>query len=107
LAYLAGLESAETTEPVETTVGGIPALAIDVELAEGSTNNACGPPCVRLFNLPAQAGQFWAVMEGYRDRIWLVDVDGTTVAFVADATDNLFEDWVAQVELSIAGLTWG
>ena len=39
-------------------------------------------------------------------RIYVLEVEGVTIAIVAEAPDALFEEWLQVVEQSLASLTW-
>lgn len=104
---ITGQANLVTTEPEATEVGGAPGLSFDARtVANASEGQICdGATCVAITSIP---GQFeWYVMKGYPNRIWIVDVDGTTVLIAAEASEATFDAFVAEFEETLATIQWG
>ena len=104
-------EFVEAIEVGESTVGGLSARVLDLRLLPGDERgSACGRPCFVLLNRSVGAegsgGFGWALYGGSPNRAWLVDVNGTTVTFFAESSEDDFETWVAEVEAALAELVW-
>ena len=75
-----------TTEPVQTTIGGLPATRIDLEVPKGADLRSCfladfGRPGLQVwFSKPTQT--YFVLMPGYTASIYVVDVDGERQVFL-------------------------
>lgn len=75
-----------TTEPVQTTIGGLPATRIDLEVPKGADLRSClladfGPPGLQIwFSDPG--GKYFVLMPGYTASVYVVDVDGERQVFL-------------------------
>ena len=75
-----------TTEPVETTIGGLPATRVDLEVQERADLSSClladyGPPGLQIwFSDPAD--KYFVLMPGYTASVYVVDVDGERQVFL-------------------------
>jgi len=79
---------------VQVSVDGIPAVQLDVVVDSIPSNypTNCPVPCVPLFR--DSQGGWWALYEGYKARMTVLDVHGETVVFSiespVDETDEFF-----------------
>lgn len=94
------------TEPEAAEIDGAEGFRLDATVSDEAGTEGCFGQgrCVTLIE------QFpgWIVLEGLPNRIWVVDVAGTAVFIVAEASDeDAFGDFVAQVDEFLATLTWG
>ena len=75
-----------TTEPVQTTIGGLPATRIDLEVPKGADLRSCfladyGPPGLQVwFSEPTQ--KYFVLMPGDTASVYVVDVDGERQVFL-------------------------
>ncbi len=75
-----------TTEPVQTTIGGLPATRIDLEVPKGADLRSCfladfGPPGLQVwFSKPTQ--KYFVLMPGDTASVYVVDVDGERQVFL-------------------------
>ena len=75
-----------TTEPVQTTIGGLPATRIDLKVPKGADLRSCyladfGPPGLQVwFSKPTQ--KYFVLMPGYTASIYVVNVDGKRQVFL-------------------------
>ena len=74
------------TEPVQTTIGGLPATRVDLEVPEGADLSSClladfGPPGLQIwFSEPSE--KYFVLMPGYTASVYVVDVDGERQVFL-------------------------
>ena len=75
-----------TTEPVQTTIGGLPATRVDLEVPKGADLRSClladfGPPGLQVwFSKPTQ--KYFVLMPGDTASVYVVDVDGERQVFL-------------------------
>lgn len=93
---LAAQPGTVTTEPVETTIGGLPATHIDIEVPDGADLSAChladyGPPGLQLW-FSDRSDKYLVLMPGSTAGVNVIDVDGERQVFLtyrsADASDD-------------------
>jgi hypothetical protein len=109
LAKLQNDPNLAITEPMEAQLGSASGVMLDAELAEGATADPpCEEPCATLFEAAPtpDANYGWVLLEGFRDRIWLVDIGGETVAVFAEARTGVFGDFLVEVEAALDELVW-
>jgi hypothetical protein len=71
-----------TSEPVETTIGGLPATRIDLEIPEGADFTSCSlAPGLQIWFSDA-SDVYFVLMPGYTASIYVVDVDGERQVFL-------------------------
>ena len=76
-----------TASPVETVVGGLPAMRVDLVVPEGADLGAChladyGPPGLQIwFSKPT--GKFFVLSPDLHARVYVVDVEGRRQVFLA------------------------
>jgi hypothetical protein len=76
----------DTSEPVQTTIGGFPATRVDLEVPEGADLRSChladyGPPALQIwFSEPS--GKYFVLTPGYTASVYVVDVDGERQVFL-------------------------
>lgn len=99
-------EQLVASEPTEVDIGGETAYRVDLEVSDQASSARCfnDGRCYTLFQ---DASGFWPIEEGRPTALWLVDVDGETVAIATDSRENTFTDWVAEVEEVFGTLEWG
>lgn len=101
---LASAEGVTMTEPIETEVGGISALSVDVEISSENTADSCGFACLVLF------GYTWGAERnqgGTARRLLLLDVYSETVAIIANSSYPTFDEWWGgDVENLLEDLVW-
>jgi diacylglycerol O-acyltransferase / trehalose O-mycolyltransferase len=76
IAYLRTIPQLEIGEPVSTTVGGLPALQVDVSTTDGATG-CVGDSWVRMWK---ESGREASIQAGARSRLLLLAADGRTFA---------------------------
>ena len=74
------------TEPLETTIGGLPATRIDLEVPEGADLGSClladyGPPGLQIW-FSDSSDKYFVLMPGSTASIYVVDVDGERQVFL-------------------------
>ncbi|MFL6204227.1 MAG: hypothetical protein ACJ739_02670 [Acidimicrobiales bacterium] len=70
------------SEPVETTIGGLPATRVDLEIPEGADLTSCRlAPGLQIWFSEASDAYF-VLMPGYTASIYAVDVDGERQVFL-------------------------
>jgi len=71
-----------TSEPVETTIGGLPATRIDLKIPKGADLTSCSlSPGLQIW-YSAPSDKYYVLMPGYTARIYVVDVDGERQVFL-------------------------
>lgn len=64
-----------TSEPVELTIGGLPATRIDLEIRESTDLSSCNTPGLQIwFSEPSD--KYFVLLPGNTARVFVVDVDG-------------------------------
>ncbi len=108
---LNGSPHLETGEVEDTEVGGAAAQAINTSLLTGlnSQDTGCsggpsGTCLVAALDAPTSIGV--VIREGMAYRVWIVDVNGTNVAIVAESQAARSTEWIATVEKALQGLSW-
>ena len=82
------------TEVQDIELGGQPGVFVDVRLT--------GDP----FTLFRYETAEWEVSSGAADRVYLVEVDGTGIAILAEAPEDDFEAWTSVIDAALATLEW-
>ena len=96
------------TEPEPAEIGGAEGLTVDVSTSSDAPMVSGGAPCANpCWALIQDAQASWIAEEGRPNRVWVVDVDGETIAIVTDAPEGAFESWTATVEDVLGTLEWG
>jgi hypothetical protein len=87
------------TEVQDIEIGGQPGVFTDVRLTGDSFT---------LFTYAPAPGDNaeWEVATGAADRVYLVEVDGTIIAILAEAPEDDFEDWTSAIDATLATLEW-
>jgi hypothetical protein len=97
--FLAEKEGLTITESVGE-VGGVEAKVFDLELVGE-------PVTIATHNPTPEELTGWVISADNDQRIYVLGVEGVTIAIVAEAPDALFGAWLQIVEQSLASLTWG
>jgi hypothetical protein len=85
-----------TSEPVETTIGGMPATRIDLEVPEGADLGSChladfGDPGLQIwFSDPSD--KYFVLMPDQTASVYVVDVDGERQVFLAGHGPNASDE---------------
>lgn len=90
------------TEPVQTTIGGMPATRIDLEVPEGADLGSCyladfGPPGLQVWFSDA-SDKYFVLMPGVDASVYVVDVDGERQVFLADHAAGASEDDLRELQ---------
>lgn len=73
---------AVTSKPVETTIGGLPATRIDLEIPKGADLTSCSlAPGLQIW-YSAPSDKYYVLMPGYTASIYVVDVNGERQVFL-------------------------
>lgn len=105
LAAVATAEQLVASEPIATEIGGMSGYRVDLEVSEQASADRCFNEG-RCYTLFQDASGYWPVEEGRPTALWLIDVDGETVAIATDSRAATFDDWAASVEEILATLEW-
>lgn len=97
--FLSEKEGLTITESVGE-VGGVEAGVFDPELIGE-------PVTIANYNPTPEELTGWVISAENDQRIYVLEVDGVTIAIVAEAPDALFGEWRQIVDESLASLTWG
>ncbi len=92
------------SEPVAVDIGGVAGVMYDLDITERVAN--CPGEGGRCYLLIPSGSAQWVMVENRPNRAWIVELDGTEVLIITDAPDGAFDTWIAQVEASLATLTW-
>ena len=90
------------TEPVQTTIGGLPTTRIDLEVPEGADLSSClladfGPPGLQIwFSDPSD--KYFVLMPGYTASIYVVDVDGERQVFLTQHGPRASEEDLRELQ---------
>jgi hypothetical protein len=105
LDQVAAAEQLEATEPVEAEVGGITAYRVDLVVSDQASEERCinAGRCYTLFQ---DESGYWPVVEGRPTALWVLEVDGETLAIATDSREDSFAGWVATVEEVLATIDW-
>jgi hypothetical protein len=73
--------------PVKTTIGGLPATRIDLEVPRGADLSSChladfGPPALQIW-FADQSDKYFVLSPGLHARVYVADVDGMRQEFLA------------------------
>jgi len=100
----------EATATSAVEIGGATAQKADVTLLAGlnpqDTGCSGGPGACLILAQDATTSTGIVLREGMAYRVWVVDVNGTTVSIVAEAQQGRFAEWAPAVEEALQGLTW-
>jgi hypothetical protein len=105
LDQLAGTEQLDATEPVEVTVGGISAVRVDLVVSDQASEARC-VNVGRCYTLFQDESGYWPIVEGRPTALWLLEVEGDTLAIATDSREDSFAGWVATVEEVLATIEW-
>jgi hypothetical protein len=90
----------EASEPKPVEVGGAPGMVIsEVRLPVDATESD-------MLTLLDLGGTPWVLPYGWVDRVYVVDVDGSSVAFYVEATEAGFEDFAVLADEVIHSFEW-
>lgn len=102
---LSAHEYLDTRDVSEIEIDGRAGTTLWVELPAGSAapEGWCGQPCAEMFDFPDVFG--WAVVEGYPNQIWVVELDAGSLVFFADsktppstAFAEALGEWISAIE---------
>jgi hypothetical protein len=100
--WLASVPGVEAQAPTETTVGGMPAVVMDLTTALPAECDE--PPWIFLWVLPTVGDFHFGDAETVR--VWAVDTEGGTVALVAEANEGVDTDaFLSAVDDILATMT--
>jgi hypothetical protein len=71
----------KVSKPTESEIGAVAAVRVDIEAVSPYPSDVCVGPCVALFQLDAEPGQYRLVKldQGETMRLYIVRLDGRTV----------------------------
>jgi hypothetical protein len=91
---LTRIPGTEATTPAETTLSGMPARVFDLTVVDEQVR------------IPALTHPYTSFATD-RLRVWVLDVSGTTVKIIAEATDDEFANFVQFIEFTLMSLRFG
>jgi hypothetical protein len=95
----------DAARPVETVIGGLPAMRVDLEVPAGADLSSChladyGPPGLQVwFSRPTS--KFFVLSPDLHARVYVVDVDGKRQVFLAVHDVNASDDDLAGLQSMI------
>jgi hypothetical protein len=92
------------TEPIPVALGSAEGLSVDVRLDTDTADQNC-PPLGQCWPM-LSAGDGWAIVPDYPNRIWVVDVAGETILILTESTEGGFADWADTVGQVLATIDW-
>jgi hypothetical protein len=104
LAELAAEENLVVGEPTPVEVGGAPGITFEVAFGAATEGLLCGDAlCVLILNRPDYQ---WAILDGYPNQIWILDVNGSTVLIAAEPSSSS-STFLEEFEEVLASVEWG
>ena len=97
------------SNPTETRIGAVPAVRVDIEAVSPYPSEVCVGPCVVLFPLDAEQGEYRLVKldQGETMRLYIADVDGRTVVVSIVAPTGTAGSVTASVDAVVKTVAFG
>jgi hypothetical protein len=103
VAALEALGGADVSPAVETTVDGFPARRVDISMSPDIDLAQCRVPALQVW-ADAQETDFYARIPGAIDSVYVIDVNGETLALMAGHTIDSTTTDTAELEGIVASI---
>ena len=97
----------EAGEPTQANVGGVSATQLDVivPVEPKDYSYECATPCVPGWDLSKEPDAYH-FLPGYKDRLFVLDVEGETVIVAIEAPEETFEGFLPKAQEVLDTVKW-